>query len=180
MSKPNINENVLLAEQAYAAAMSSVTEDNTIVIQDAEGKDISNDIYKQAWSAVAPDIEYEVGERAHMAREQIRAGAALAFGRKANQHHKANEQSKMVTGSFATGKNASVDVASERKVVHEMKTKDKDGNDQVSRSESFGTLTIRSRQTYSQSRNQPYNGVRTTVSEEAKELFGNVAAALND
>ena len=58
MSKPNINENVLLAEQAYAAAMSSVTEDNTIVIQDAEGKDISNDIYKQAWSAVAPDIEY--------------------------------------------------------------------------------------------------------------------------
>ena len=115
-----------------------------------------------------------------MAREQIRAGAALAFGRKANQHHKANENSKMVTGSFATGKNASVDVASERKVVHEMKTKDKDGNDQVSRSESFGTLTIRSRQTYSQSRNQPYNGVRTTVSEEAKELFGNVAAALND
>ena len=59
MSKPNINENVLLAEQAYAAAMSSVTEDNSIVIQDAEGKDISKNMI-EGYVGLTKDIQQTI------------------------------------------------------------------------------------------------------------------------
>lgn len=170
-----INDSILAAEQIYAAALSEVTDDRTIVIADADGKDISQDVYKEVWKVVAPDIDFEVGERAHIARENARAGLGLAFGRRANQYHKANEESKLITGSFGTGKNASVDLTSERYNRTDSKL---NGKETVT--ETYGKLTIRSRQTYSQNSAQPYNGVRQTVHAEAKELFGNVAEAMND